>query len=119
MDIFLLVMGLAALAWIGMLIWVQHNVKGMPEEIRRANADVLLLPVLGFVMYLGKRQRRLRELEAPKTLTGKVAALAPGEVPKKRGLFGGRTRIAAALASQKAPSGHGVPGRGGQRNQGP
>jgi general secretion pathway protein E len=101
MDIFLLILGLAALAWIGMMIWVQHDVRGMPDEIRRANADVLLLPVLGFVMYLDKRQRRLRELEAPKTLIGKVAALAPGEVPKKRGLFGGRTRIAAALAIKK------------------
>jgi general secretion pathway protein E len=101
MDIFLLIMGLTALAWIGIMIWVQHDVKGPPEEVKRTNADVLLLPVLGFVMYLIKRQQRLREREAPKTLTGKVAALAPGEVPKKRGLFGGRTRIAAALAARK------------------
>ena len=61
MDVFLLVMGLMAMGWIGVLIWVQHDVKGMPEEIKRTNADVLLLPVLGFVMYLVERQRRLRE----------------------------------------------------------
>ena len=30
MDVFLLVMGLTAMAWIGALIWVQHDVKGMP-----------------------------------------------------------------------------------------
>jgi general secretion pathway protein E len=101
MDIFLLVMGLTAMAWIGVLIWVQHDVKGLPEEIRRTNADVLLLPGLGFVMYLVKRQRRRREREGPKTLAGRVAALAPGEVPKKRGLFGGRTKVAAALAARK------------------
>ncbi len=101
MDIFLLITGLVAMVWIGMLIWVQHDVKGRPEEIRRANADVLLLPGLGFIMYLAKRQRRLRAAEAPLTLTGKVAALVPGEVPKKRGLFGGRTRIAAALGAKK------------------
>ena len=131
MDVFLLVMGLMAMGWIGVLIWVQHDVKGMPEEIKRTNADVLLLPVLGFVMYLVERQRRLREGEAPRTLTGRVAGLAPGEwlarvvplwsnlaplaaiegltlvpntsgeAPKKRGLFGGRTKIAANLGARK------------------
>jgi general secretion pathway protein E len=101
MDVFLLVMGLMAMGWIGVLIWVQHDVKGMPEEIRRTNADVLLLPVLGFVMYLVERQRRLRGGEGPRTLTGRVAGLVPGEVPKKRGLFGGRTKIAANLGARK------------------
>ncbi len=101
MDILLLVMGLTALAWIGALIWVQHDVKGMPEEIKRANADVLLLPVLGFVMYLVKRRRQLRDREGPRTLTGRVAGLAPGEAPKKRGLFGGRTKVAATVRAKK------------------
>ena len=101
MDILLLVMGLTALAWIGALIWVQHDVKGMPEEIKRANADVLLLPVLGFVIYLVKRRRQLRDREGPRTLTGRVAGLAPGEAPKKRGLFGGRTKVAATVRAKK------------------
>jgi type II secretory ATPase GspE/PulE/Tfp pilus assembly ATPase PilB-like protein len=101
MDILLLIVGLAAMAWIGALIWVQHDVRGMPAEIRRTNADVLLLPVLGFLMYLVKRQRWLRDREGPRTLTGRVAGLAPGEAPKKRGLFGGRTKIAATLGAKK------------------
>ncbi|MGA2604345.1 MAG: GspE/PulE family protein [Verrucomicrobiia bacterium] len=101
MDIFLLVGGLVAMAWIGSLIWVQHDVKGMPEEVKRTNADVLLLPFLGLLMYLVARRRRLREREGPKTLTGRVAGLSPGEAPKKRGLFGGRTKIAATLGARK------------------
>ena len=52
-------------------------------------------------MYLVKRQRRLRDREGPGTLTGRVAGLAPGEAPKKRGLFGGRTKIAATLGAKK------------------
>ncbi|MGD1020610.1 MAG: GspE/PulE family protein [Verrucomicrobiia bacterium] len=101
MDIFLLMLGLTAMAWIGSLIWVQHDVRGTREEIKRANADVLLLPVLGLVAYLIKRHRRLREKERQETFAGRVAALAPGEVPKKRGLFGGRTKIAATLGARK------------------
>jgi general secretion pathway protein E len=101
MDVFLLVTGLTAMAWIGALIWVQHDVKGMPAEIRRANTDVLLLPGLGFAMYLIKRQRRRHKAEGLKTLTRHVAGLAPEEAPKRRGLFGGRTKIAAALGARK------------------
>ncbi len=101
MDVFLLVMGLTAMVWIGALIWVQHDVRGMPEEIRRTNADVLLLPVLGFAMYLVRRRHRLYEREGPRTLTGRVAGLVSGEAPKKRGLFGGRTKVAATLGARK------------------
>jgi len=101
MDIFLLVTALVAMAWIGSLIWVQRDVKGMPEKIKRTNADVLLLPVLGLLMYLVERRRQLRQKEDPKTLTGRVAGLSPGEVPKKRGLFAGRTKIFATLGPRK------------------
>lgn len=101
MDVLLLMMGLTAMGWIGALIWVQHDVKGMPETVRRTNADILLLPGLGLVMYLVKRQRRTREREGPRTLTGRVAGLTPDEAPKKRGLFGGRTKIAATLGAKK------------------
>lgn len=101
MDIFLLVTGLVGMAWIGSLIWVQHDVRGRREEVKRTNADVLLLPFLGLLMYWVGRQRRLRKLEEPKTLTGRVAGLSPGEAPKKRGLFGGRTKIAATLGARK------------------
>lgn len=101
MDIFLLVVGLVALAWIAMLIWVQHDVKGMPEQVRRTNADVLLLPGLGFLIYLVQRHRRLRVQDGTRSLTGRVAGLAPGEAPKRRGLFGGRTKITTTLAKKK------------------
>ena len=101
MDLFLLVTALLAMAWIGSLIWVQRDVTGMPEKIRRTNADVLLLPFLGLLMYLVDRRGRLREKDDPKTLTGRVAGLSPGEVPKKRGLFGGRTKIVATLGPKK------------------
>jgi general secretion pathway protein E len=101
MDMFLLVVAVAMMTWIAALVWVQHDVRGMPEEIRRANADVLLLPGVGFLMYLVARQRRIRASEIPHTLTGRVAGLTPHEAPKKRGLFGGRTKIAATLATRK------------------
>ena len=101
MDLFLLFLGLAILGWVTALVWVQHDVKGMPEEIRRVNADVLLLPLIGLFMYLLKRRRRLLEGTAPRTLTGRVAGLKPDEAPKKRGLFGGRTKISATLALRK------------------
>ncbi len=101
MDIFLLVIGAAMLAWIAVLVWVQHDVKGMPETIKHTNTDVLLLPVLGFLVYLVKRQRRSRDREPPSTLTGRVAGLKPDEAPKKRGLFGGRTKILATLGARK------------------
>ena len=101
MDIFLLAIGLAMMAWIATLVWVQHDVKGMPEQIRHANADVLLLPGIGLLMYLVKRRRRFHDREAPPTLTGRVAGLKPDEAPKKRGLFGGRTKILATLGARK------------------
>lgn len=101
MDIFLIVISLVMIAWIAALVWVQHDVKGMPEEIRRVNADVLLLPLIGFLMYWAKRHRRLHRSEVPRTLTGRVAGLKLDEAPKKRGLFGGRTRIAATLGRRK------------------
>jgi general secretion pathway protein E len=101
MDMFLMVIGLTAMAWIAALVWVQHDVKGTPKEIRRVNAAVLLLPLVGFVMYWAKRRRRIRDYEMPRTLTGRVAGLKPDEAPKKRGLFGGRTKIAASLAARK------------------
>ena len=101
MDIFLLVMGVVMLAWIWALIWVQLDVKGMPEEIKRANADVLLLPFLGFLMYLIDRHRRKRASASPRSLMGRVAGLKADEAPKKRGLFGGRTKISMGLAAKK------------------
>lgn len=101
MDIFLMVIGLTTMAWIAALVWVQYDVKGTPEQIRRANATVLLLPFIGFLSYLVKRRRRFRDSEVPRTLTGRVAGLKPDEAPKKRGLFGGRTKIAATLAARK------------------
>ena len=101
MDLFLIFTGLAIIAWITALVWVQHDVKGMPKDIRRINAEVLLLPVIGFLLYLVRRKRRFHESGVPRTLTGRVAGLKPDEVPKKRGLFGGRTKIATALTARK------------------
>jgi len=101
MDIFLVLVGLAITAWITALVWVQHDAKGTPKEIRRINAEVLLFPVVGFLLYLARRHRRLPESAVSRTLTGRVAGLQPDEVPKKRGLFGGRTKIAAILTARK------------------
>ncbi|HUJ08568.1 MAG TPA: GspE/PulE family protein [Verrucomicrobiae bacterium] len=101
MDIFLLLLGVAITAWITALVWVQYDVKGTPKEIRRINAEVLLLPVVGFLLYLVRRQRRSPESAVTRTLTGRVAGLKPDEVPKKRGLFSGRTKIAAILTAKK------------------
>jgi general secretion pathway protein E len=101
MDIFIVVVGLLSMAWIAAMAWVQHDIKGMPETIKRVNAAVLLLPVVGFLMYLAQRRRRLSDSQAPRTLSGRVAGLTPSEAPKKRGLFGGRTKIAATLAARK------------------
>jgi type II secretory ATPase GspE/PulE/Tfp pilus assembly ATPase PilB-like protein len=96
MDVFLILAALLSMAWIGMLLWVQRDVRGTPKQIHRANADVLLLPGIGFVLYLISRWRHLREMAEPRTLTGRVAGLQPEEAPKKRGLFAGRTKITAA-----------------------
>jgi general secretion pathway protein E len=101
MDVFLVVLSLATMGWIAALVWVQHDVKGAREEVRRINATVLLLPFAGFLMYLAKRQRRSRDHEAARTLTGRVAGLKPDEAPKKRGLFGGRTKLAAPRGPKK------------------
>ena len=101
MDIFLATIGLAMMVWIAVLIWVQQDVKGMPEQIRRINTAVLLLPIVGFLIYLVVRRRRFRDRETPRTLTGRVAGLKPDEAPKKRGLFGGRTKITATLGAKK------------------
>jgi general secretion pathway protein E len=101
MDVFLLVLCVAALGWIEALVWVQYDVKGMPEEIRRVNAAVLLLPFVGFLMYLPRRRRRFRDGETSRTLTGRVAGLISDEAPKKRGLFGGRTKVAKTQGARK------------------
>lgn len=101
MDIFLVVLCVAAMGWIAALVWVQYDVKGKPNEIRRVNAAVLLLPFVGFLIYLARRPRRFREGEAPRTLTGRVAGLKVDEAPKKRGLFGGRTKVATTRGAKK------------------
>lgn len=74
MDIFLLGMWLVMMTWIMALLWVQHDARGMPEEIRRANANVLLVPFLGFLKYLFMRRRHRGNDEAPaQSLEGRVA----------------------------------------------
>jgi len=85
-----------------MLLWVGHDVKGTPSEIRRINADVLLLPGLGFMFYLFRRIRRPRRVIDPRSLDGRVAGLRADEVPKKRSLFGGRAKVSPSFAGPKA-----------------
>ena len=100
MDIFILFVGLLSMGWIAGMVWIQDDIKGMPEKVRRVNAVVLMFPYVGFLGYL--LQRRLRLLDAQtRTLTGRVAGLTPDEAPKKRGLFGGRTKVSATLATRK------------------
>jgi general secretion pathway protein E len=101
MDVFLVVLSLATMGWIAALVWVQHDVKGTREHVRRVNTAVLLIPFAGFLMYLAKRQLHSHDHEAPRTLTGRVAGLKPDEAPKKRGLFGGRTKLAAPRGPKK------------------
>ncbi len=101
MDVFLVVFSLATIGWIAALVWVQHDVKGAREEVRRVNAAVLLLPFAGFLMYLAKRRGNSRDHESPRSLTGRVAGLKPDEAPKKRGLFGGRTKMTAPRGPKK------------------
>ncbi len=101
MDIFLAVLSLATMGWIAALVWVQHDVKGAREEVRRVNAAVLLLPFAGFLMYLARRRSRSRDHEPTRSLTGRVAGLKPDEAPKKRGLFGGRTKMTAPRGPTK------------------
>jgi general secretion pathway protein E len=93
MEVFLAILLLAGCVWVAMLLWVQRDVRGTPPEIRRANADVLLLPGLGFGWYLISRARRPRRAIETHSLTGRVAGLRPDEAPKKRSLFGGRAKI--------------------------
>jgi len=100
MDLFIGLVGLVSVAWIAALVWVQDDLRAMPEHVRRVNATVLLLPFAGFVMYLTERHNRNRSSQA-RTLTGRVAGLTSEEAPKKRGLFGGRTKILATLAARK------------------
>jgi general secretion pathway protein E len=95
MDIWLLSFLLAGSVWIAMLLWVGNDVKGTPTEIRRTNADVLLLPGLGFGLYLIQRARRPRRAGDSRTLDGRVAGLRLDEVPKKRSLFGGRAKVSS------------------------
>ena len=101
MDVFLLVLCVATMGWIAALVWVQHDVKGMSERIRRINAAMLLLPFVGFLMYLARHRHHSRDGEAPRTLTGRVAGLKVDEAPKKRGLFGGRTKVAKGHGTKK------------------
>ncbi|HUJ71638.1 MAG TPA: ATPase, T2SS/T4P/T4SS family, partial [Verrucomicrobiae bacterium] len=101
MDIFLVALILVTMGWIAGLVWVQYDVKGTPEQIRRVNTAVLLLPFFGIFLYLLRRRLYLRRLEMARTLTGRVAGLKPDEAPKKRGLFGGRTKMFATRRTKK------------------
>ncbi len=101
MDYYLAGATVLILGWISMLLWVQRDAHGTPAEIKRANADVLLLPGLGLALYLVARSRRLKAGEERRTLSGRVAGLHPDEAPKKRGLFGNRTKIMAVLRPKK------------------
>jgi len=62
----------------------------------------LLLPGLGFAIYLLKRKARRRRAVDLHSLGGRVAGLQPNEVPKKRSLFGGRAKVSPSSAGPKA-----------------
>jgi general secretion pathway protein E len=98
MEIWLLGFLVISSLWVAMLLWVGHDVKGTPAEIRRINADVLLLPGLGLLFYLVRRIRQPRRVIDPRSLDGRVAGLRPDEVPKKRSLFGGRAKVLPSFA---------------------
>jgi general secretion pathway protein E len=102
MEIWLLGFLVVSLFWVGTIVWVSRDVKGTPAEIRRTNADVLLLPGLGFLLYFIQRTRRRRRTVDPRSLDGRVAGLRPDEMPKKRSLFGGRAKVAPSFAGSKA-----------------
>jgi general secretion pathway protein E len=102
MEVWLLGYLLISSLWVTMLLWVAQDVKGTPAEIRRINADVLLLPGLGFVLYLVRRMRRRRQPMDLRSLDSRVAGLRPGEMPKKRSLFGGRAKVSPSFAGSSA-----------------
>lgn len=63
MEYFLVGLALIWAAWFGALLWVQQDVHGTPAQVKRANADVLLLPVIGFFLYLSARSKKARKNE--------------------------------------------------------
>ena len=93
MDGFLVLWLVVAGAWTWMVLWVQTDAHGAAAEIRRTNALVLLLPGVGWLIYLVQRRHRQASTTISTTLTGRVAGLSEEEAPKKRGLFGTRTKL--------------------------
>jgi type II secretory ATPase GspE/PulE/Tfp pilus assembly ATPase PilB-like protein len=107
MDLLLAGMAVVFGLWIAMVLWVQSDATGTAAEIKRANADVLLLPGLGLVLYFFDKAKQAQNKEARKnkkdtrTLGSRVAGLQPDEAIKKRGLFAGRAFFKAAFGSEK------------------
>lgn len=100
MDVFLLIYGVGVALWISMLLWVQKDVDDLYGHRQAApkkwNTIVLLLPGIGFVMYLVARWRALRAEAAAAEAAEKAAmGLEAAEPQQKKGLFGGRAKVTA------------------------
>jgi type II secretory ATPase GspE/PulE/Tfp pilus assembly ATPase PilB-like protein len=98
MDFFLLGFAVLSAAWISALLWVQKDAEGSPAQVKRANAEVLLLPGIGFLLYVLARSRRVHRKEDLRVQAQE--ALAPTKAgPKRRfGLFGARSRGGATAS---------------------
>src|ERR1051325_11493597 len=86
MDVFLGVLGVVAGIWIAMLLWVQKDLDDRHTDsyttAKRWNTIVLLVPVIGFLMYLFARGKELRAEDRAAAAAEKAAAgldIAPPE----------------------------------------
>jgi len=106
MDMFLLVFGVIAAVWTGILLWAQHDVMALfassPGDCKRWNTIVLLLPGFGFFQYLRARSQEIAEREAPvKPVSAPLGLATPAAPPRKRGLFAGRAKLSTVFQSKK------------------
>jgi general secretion pathway protein E len=96
MEYFLAAMALVWATWIGALLWVQQDTQGTPAQVKRANADVLLLPVFGFIIYLFVRSKRIRHKEELRTQAEQAMGAHKAKPRRRFGLFGAKGTAASA-----------------------
>jgi len=106
MDLFLLGLGVAAWLWLAMLLWIQKDADerytDSSDEAKKWNSIALLLPGIGFLLYLIRRMKDLREEAVAVAAAEQAAAgLDIAEPQQKRGLFGGRAKVKATTKKKQ------------------